>query len=235
VKEAVAAGLGALGLTRDQVEIDVLDEGSRGILGIGGRPARVRLVPVSPPSPPERPAPAPPEPELPPQPGPAAGREEQQQEEEVEVACTALRALLDRLGFPEAEIRVIRPDPSSEGDGTLILDVRGQGVNALIGHNGSTLAALQRIVRLMVGKQLTRWVSVRVDVGGHEQERERALRRLARRKAGEAVRHGRTVYLDPMTPYDRRLVHIELRDDPRVRTESVGEGRDRRVTIIPAG
>ncbi|MGD1991779.1 MAG: RNA-binding cell elongation regulator Jag/EloR [Anaerolineae bacterium] len=246
VEKAIDAGLNALGVQRDQVELEVVDEGSRGLLGIGSRPAQVRLTVLTAPEPePAAAAPAPskPEPELasaqakpvvlPQAPEPAAP--EPSEEPDVEdVARTALRGLLDRLEFEDAEIRTVRLDSSSdEEEQPLVLDVYGSGVDQLIGRRGKTLSGLQRIVRLMVGKQLTRWVNLTVDVEGYKQRRERDLRDLARRMADRAVRGGHTVYLDPMTPYDRRIVHVTLRNRPDVRTESVGKGRGRHVTIIP--
>jgi spoIIIJ-associated protein len=103
----------------------------------------------------------------------------------------------------------------------------------LIGRKGETLAALQRIVRLIVGSRFARWVHLVVDVDGYKQRREESLRRLAGRMAEEAVRSGRTVVLEPMPPYERRIVHLALREDVDVRTQSVGTGNRRRVTIIP--
>ena len=114
-----------------------------------------------------------------------------------------------------------------------MLDIYGPGVDRLIGREDKILSGLQRIVRLMVGKQLTRWVNLTVDVEGYKQRQERNLRDLARRMADKAVRSGYTVYLDPMTPYDRRIVHVTLRNRSDVRTESVGKGQGRHVTIIP--
>jgi len=218
VEEAIAAGLAALGLARDEVEVEVLDEGSRGVLGIGSRPARVRLTPVPPPAP-EPAATTPPSP--PEEPEPA------------EVARSVLAELLEHMGFT-ADIRLHRAEPASdEEEGPLVLDVYGPGVNALIGRKGETLAALQRIVRLIVGRRLTERMNLVVDVEAYKQRRERNLRRLAQRMAEQAVQSGRTVVLEPMPPYERRIVHLALRDSPLVRTESTGAGNRRRVTIIP--
>jgi len=78
-----------------------------------------------------------------------------------------------------------------------------------------------------------RMVNLVVDVQGYKQRREQNLRRLAERMATQAVRSGHTVYLEPMPPYERRIIHLALRDHPDVTTQSVGEGNRRRVTIIP--
>jgi spoIIIJ-associated protein len=253
VEKAIDIGLKALGVQRDQVKVEVVDEGSRGLLGIGSRPAQVRLTMLTPPAAEPEPvvaAPAPPEPEpvvAEPEPVSAQAQPvvlpeaaEPAPEPDVEqVARNALRELLDRLEFEDAEIQIVRLDAASDEDTLdedeqpIILDVYGPGVDQLIGRQGKTLSGLQRIVRLMVGKELTRWVNLTVDVEGYKQRKERDLRDLARRMADRAVRSGHTVYLDPMTPYDRRIVHVTLRNRPDVRTESVGKGKGRHVTIIP--
>ena len=241
VEKAIDTGLKALGVQRDQVEVEVVEEASRGILGIGSRPAQVRLTVVTEPEPepePVAPLPAPPKPEpvtTQPQPIilPEAREPEAEEPDVAEVAQAALRELLDRLEFEAAEIRVVRLDSSDEETRPFVLDIYGPGVDRLIGREDKILSGLQRIVRLMVGKQLTRWVNLTVDVEGYKQRQERNLRDLARRMADKAVRSGYTVYLDPMTPYDRRIVHVTLRNRSDVRTESVGKGQGRHVTIIP--
>jgi spoIIIJ-associated protein len=114
-----------------------------------------------------------------------------------------------------------------------VLDVYGPEAGSLIGRRGETLAALQRIVRLITGNRLTGRANLVVDVEGYKRQREEKLRRLADRMAGRAADSGRTVSLEPMSAYERRIIHIALRDRSDVRTESVGEGYRRRVTIIP--
>jgi spoIIIJ-associated protein len=103
----------------------------------------------------------------------------------------------------------------------------------LIGRRGKTLAALQRITRLIVGRELESRARLVVDVGGFKARREKSLRRLAHQVAEQAVRTGRTVVLEPMPPNERRAIHLALRDHPHVTTQSVGEGDRRKVTVIP--
>jgi spoIIIJ-associated protein len=141
--------------------------------------------------------------------------------------------LLERLGFA-ADIYVRYAEPASdEEEGPLVLDVRGGEVNALIGRRGETLAALQRIVRLIVGRRMASRVNLVVDVEGFKQKRERNLRRLAEQMAEQALEENRTIFLEPMPAYERRIVHLALRERTDVRTESIGEGYRRRVTVIP--
>ena len=119
------------------------------------------------------------------------------------------------------------------GERAIMLDVRGDDLGMLIGRKGETLAALQYITRLILSKQSGEGVEVVVDVQGHKRRREEQLRRMARRMADQAAQRQRTLTLEPMPANERRIVHIELRDHPAVRTESVGEGHARKVTIIP--
>jgi spoIIIJ-associated protein len=103
----------------------------------------------------------------------------------------------------------------------------------LIGRKGETVSALQYIARLIIAKQVGHGVDLVVDVQGHKKRREEQLRRMAQRMAEQAVERGRTMTLEPMPANERRIIHLELRDHPRVTTESVGDGTQRKVTIVP--
>ncbi|MFN3763379.1 MAG: protein jag, partial [Anaerolineae bacterium] len=144
-----------------------------------------------------------------------------------------LADLLQRMGF-SAEIQVRLAEPTTDEEvAPLVLDIQTPGADTLIGPRGETLAALQHILRLLVNRKMGRMVNLVVDVQGYKERRAQSLRRLAERMASQAVRSGRTVYLEPMPPYERRIIHLALRDRPDVTTQSVGEGNRRRVTIIP--
>ena len=224
VEGAVVAGLARLGVERDAVEIEVLDEGSRGLFGLGVREARVRLT-VKP-----RPASA-----TPVEPAPPPAAESAAVWEDVsEIAQGVLIDLLALMGVEGASVDVRRAEPASdEEEPPLVLDVHGPDVELLIGHHGETMAALQHVTRLIIGREVTDRVNVVVDVDGFKARREQSLRRLAQRLAEQALRTGRTVVLEPMPPHERRYVHLALRDHPDVTTESIGEGDRRKVTIIP--
>ena len=103
----------------------------------------------------------------------------------------------------------------------------------MIGRRGETLNALQYITRLIVSRELQRRVNIVLDVEGYKLRREASLQRLARNMADQARKLGRVMSLEPMPPNERRIIHITLRDDQTVRTESVGMGNRRKVTIIP--
>ncbi|MBL7063096.1 MAG: Jag N-terminal domain-containing protein [Anaerolineae bacterium] len=223
VDAAIAAGLARLGVDRETVEIEVLDGGSRGVLGLGARQARVRLTPKLKAAPRLAPA-APVEPEEP----------AMMEKDEAEVSRGVLLELLTFLGASKAQVDVRRAEPAPGDEETpLILNVYGPDVNALVGYRGETLAALQHITRLIVGREMAGRVHLVVDVDDFKVRREQTLRRLAQRMAEQAMRTSRTVVLEPMPPNERRIIHLALRDHPRVTTQSIGEGDRRKVTIIP--
>jgi spoIIIJ-associated protein len=151
----------------------------------------------------------------------------------LEQARGTLVALLQRMHV-RAEVDAAWGDVDGlTGERAIMLDVRGDDLGMLIGRKGETLAALQYITRLILSKQSGEGVDVVVDVEGHKRRREEQIRRMARRMADQAAQRQRTMTLEPMPANERRIVHIELRDHPAVRTESVGEGHARKVTIIP--
>ena len=229
IEAAIADGLARLGVDRDEVEVEVLDEGSRGLFGLGGREACVRLTPKPCPTPlvSDRPVGLPPEDEEPA--GPASA-----DSSEAEAARGVLMELLALLGMEKAQVDVRRAESATdEEEPPLVLDVHGAGTDVLIGRRGKTLAALQYVTRLIIGREVAGRVHLVVDVDGFKARREQSLRRLAQRLAEQAVRTDRTVVLEPMPPHERRYVHLALRDHPHVTTQSVGEGDRRKVTIIP--
>jgi spoIIIJ-associated protein len=115
----------------------------------------------------------------------------------------------------------------------VVLDIVGDDLGILIGRRGETLAALQYITRLMVSRKTRRWYPLVVDVEQYKLRRERSLRRLAQRMAERVSFSRQPIALEAMSAYERRIVHMALRDHPSVTTESVGEGDQRKVTIIP--
>jgi len=214
VDEAIERALEELSADRDQVETEVLTEGSRGILGLGAEDARVRVTLAEPRWYPEE------------------EKEEFQAESGAvsEIAVEVLRDLLQHMGV-KATVTV-RDDASGPAV-PVVLDVEGDDLGILIGRQGETLRDLQYITRLIVSRKLQHWANVLVDVGGYKRRRERVLAELAQRMAERVVAEGRPVSLEPMPAHERRIVHMALRDHELVTTESTGEGRRRKVVILP--
>lgn len=124
------------------------------------------------------------------------------------------------------------PIDEYEGDeGELILDITAPDLAVLIGRHGRTLESLQTLVSLLVSRKLGFRYPVAVDVEGYKSRRHDKVISMAKSAASRAVSQNRTVNLPPMTAYERRLVHIALREDDRVDTHSEGADPERRVVI----
>jgi spoIIIJ-associated protein len=120
-----------------------------------------------------------------------------------------------------------------DDEGTMTFEIDGPDAGLLIGRRGETLQALQFIVRMVTNRQLGRKAHVVIDIEDYRERRVQMLRRLARRTAGRVGSSGREYSLEPMSPAERRIVHMSLAGHDEVRTESEGEGNQRRVVIFP--
>lgn len=153
-------------------------------------------------------------------------------EEELDaIADTAIAYLESILPYMNVGEVVINEYEGDEGE--LILDLTGDDLAILIGRHGKTLDALQFVVSSATSRAMGFRYPVVVDVEGYKARQREKLEGIALRAADRADEQGRSVKLRPMTPYERRIVHITLADDPRVTTESEGEGSARRVVVIP--
>jgi spoIIIJ-associated protein len=228
VEEAIARGVEQLGVPRELLDVDVLDEGSKGFLGIGGRQVRLRLT--------------------------LKGAETSSQMETDSQSAPVLKAGAEPAAPPDDSLLNFTIQTTSdllskmkikaqvsakygESDGTgeaapVLIDINGDDLSVLIGRRAETLNALQYILALIISKEANHWVQVSVDVEGYRARRERQLRQLARRMAEQAIRTGKRQLLEPMSSAERRIVHLELRDHDTVTTESVGEEPNRKVSII---
>ena len=217
VAEAIQLALAQLGKDRDEVAIEVLEAGN------DEEEALVRVTAVDDE---EETAPA--------QANdvPAAGSVDQ-------IARRILEDLLERMdihGYVTA-VRSTVPGQRGEPEDTITLHVEGadeEAMGLLIGRRGETLRSLQFMVNLLVSRKVQRWPQIVVDVGNYRQRRHESLEGLARRMAERVRQSGRPLTLEPMGAYERRIVHLALRSDPTVYTESSGEGENRKVVIYPA-
>lgn len=246
VEDAIAAGLAELGVAPSDVIVEVLDEPSRGVFGIGARPARVRLKLFRTSAPAAAvPPPAPSRPvedsytDVDEDDIPFIGEmreyvDDEGLDDDARVGKTILLELLDRMAIEKAEVIVRRARAADEADGSpWLLDISGPDLSALIGRRGETLASLQYITRLIASRELQHRANIVVDAAGYKARRSKMLHDLALRMADQAVRSKRVVALEPMPPYERRIVHLALRNRTDVQTKSVGEGSSRKVTIVP--
>ena len=158
--------------------------------------------------------------------------EGQYSEEEVDrIADTAIEAIQDILKyFDVGEVSI----EEYEGDeGELILDITGDDLAVLIGRHGRTLDALQFLISSITSRIVGHRYPIVVDVEGYKARQRQKIEDIALNAADKAVDQDRSIRLRPMTPYERRIVHITLRGDERVETMSEGEGRARRVVVSP--
>jgi spoIIIJ-associated protein len=207
--EAIEKALEEMGASRDEVRITILSEGkSGGIFGIGAEDARVRverLVVESTPA-----------------------------SDVANVATEILQTLLTLLEVEGVVTPAVYPDEGGEQPtAPVAFNIEGDDLGILIGRRGQTLAALQYVLRLIVGHKTETWVPIIVDAEGYKERRHEALKALALRMADHVKTRGSPFTLEPMPPYERRIVHLALADNPEVYTESIGEGESRKVVIRP--
>ena len=191
VQEAIGLALEELGAQRDEVEIEVLDEGSKGIFGIGGKLARVRVSLKS-------------------------SRSDE-----------AVGFLTDVLSKMNVAVEI----EMTEDDESIMLRITGKDSGIIIGRRGETLDALQYLTSLVVNKQSDDYKRVTIDIENYRQKREETLVKLTNRLADRVVRYRKSVTLEPMNPYERRIIHSTLQNNNNVETHSVGEEPNRKVVI----
>lgn len=232
VEEALDAALEELGVQQDAVEYEVLEEPGRGAFGFGSKPARVRVTlkrefldelesaQAADADEPAEAAGPPAEPEI-------ASVSEEELDAIADEAVSAIQNVLSGFGI-EASVEEYEGD-----DGELILDVTGEDLGVLIGRHGRTLDALQTLVAAITRRKTETRYPLLVDVEGYRFRRKVKLEEIGRNAADRAARQRRAVKLRPMSSYERKVVHMSLRNDQRVTTASEGEEPFRQVVVTP--
>ncbi len=253
IEDAVAKAANVLGVDVADLSYRVVDEGNAGFLGIGARDARIEVDFAA------QEAPSAPVGDGPvendgfadntPEPvaevadtdlsleddvlvsrttdGDGPAETESVPQDAVDEAEARTAALLDAMGF-DARVDVY------DAGGYVAVDVAPDNTALFIGQKGETIDALQYLINAGINKQRTSRVRIVLDAEGYRQRRVEALQGMAHRTARKALREDRMVEMPPMNPAERRVVHLFLRDNPRVTTESEGIGDDRRVRVSPA-
>ena len=193
--EAIQLALAELGMDRDDVSVEVLEEGKMGFFGIGAVPARVRVS--------------------------------YEESTPVTEAKAFVDGLLQRMGIQGEAV------PLEGEDGQIILDIRGDDMGAVIGRRGDTLDAIQYLGSLILNNALDEHVRLSVNTENYREKRAESLERLARKMAMKVVKSHRSMTLEPMNPYERRIIHAALQDFNGVTTYSTGTEPGRRVVIAP--
>jgi len=192
VEDALQNALNELKLTADKVEYEVLDEGHKGFLNFGSRPAKIKV---------------------------------KVKKDYINDAKTFLGSVLDNMGV-KAEVSI------KEEDNVIRISMAGPDMGILIGYRGETLDSLQYLVSLVVNKGgENQYKRVILDTENYRMKREDTLKRLAKRIADKVRATGRQVKLEPMNPYERRVIHSALQNDLNVDTFSEGDEPYRRVVV----
>ncbi len=258
VDEAISQALIKLGVPSDQVDIEILDEGSKGLLGLFGKNAHIRATlkqqapedeiyeelsqirqsvqeeaPKKEVVKKEEPVQAPvaQKVEEPVQEAPEEEKTKQLDEDIEKKAALFLMDVLDAMGIDA----VINTSLSEEN--VLDIDIEDSaeesGMGVIIGKRGNTLDALQYLTTMVVNKNTSEHVRVKLDTENYRERRQKTLETLARSLARKVKKTGRKVVLEPMNPYERRIIHYTLQSDPGVETHSEGEEPYRKVVITP--
>lgn len=196
LEEAIESAKASLKCSVEQMEYQVLEEGSKGILGFGAKPVVIQAT--------------------------------RKQEELTEQVKGFIRTVLDRMGLM-AEIRV------REEEENIRVNLAGPKMGLIIGYRGETLDALQYLTSLAVNKERSHddYKRVIIDTEGYREKREETLKHLAEKTAWKVSKYGKSIKLDPMNPYERRIIHSRLQDYPNVKTHSEGEEPFRKVVVEP--
>ena len=259
VDDAITEALIQLGVTSDRLEYEVIEKGSAGFLGIGMKQAVIEARRKPEPEPEPEPEPVI-MPEIKPEPEirevkkekPAyrkkekpekkvrkeikeeAKTQETEREETVlaEVQEGTIRAVEE---FLENTLKAMDMDveikSGIDSDGALSIDMKGEHMGILIGKRGQTLDALQYLANRVANKHQDGYVRVKLDTENYRARREETLRHLAKNIAHKVKRTRRSVALEPMNPYERRIIHSALQSDPFVTTHSEGEEPYRKVVV----
>ena len=254
IDEAVGLALIDLKLTRDDVDVIVLEEPSKGFFGIGSKLAKVRVVPKKV------------EEEIIPEPEPVVEetvveeikeevseetkketrksdkkkrdkkRKEKRKpiipkEPEENLVSVEDHAAIDFLTEITEKMGLELSISAKAGDESLYVDINGKDSGTVIGKRGQTLDAIQYLTSLVVNKDEEKYTRVVVDAENYREKRERTLEQLANRLADKVVRTKKPVRLEPMNPYERKVIHATLQSNPNVTTKSEGEEPYRRVII----
>lgn len=133
--------------------------------------------------------------------------------------------------FEKMKLKNINYEIKNDEKNTIYVNINGEDANFLIGYRGEVLNALQTYLVSVAGKDIKDRIYVIVDVLGYREKRKKVLEDLATRVANNVVRNRKSVTLDPMTAYERKIIHTKLQEHTKVKTVSIGEGDHRRVVI----
>lgn len=239
---AITAALEQLGLSREEVSVEVLELAKPGFLGIGGTLAKVRVSYEGPEEEPvaeapvtlrEEPQAAPAEKKLPAaEPAVPVEAPAVEKRASLPVDDDISAKIVDFLSGLLSRLEVnAQPQVSVDAEGNYLVELVGEGLGAVIGRRGETLDAIQQLTGYAVNRGQQKRVRVRIDAEGYRAKREESLERMALRVADKVVRYRRNMTLEPMNAYERHVVHTALQGKPDISTYSVGVEPNRRTVV----
>ena len=240
VEEATEEALKTLETDLENLEIKIIDTGRAGILGLGGHPAEIEVYEVGSLSITEtttkRATTKKPTTKKPTTKKPTTKKEveiidDSDQEKDVEVETLVGEVLNNFIQSTDTSIDAYVRDELEEG--SIVFELEGDDAGLVIGRRGETLASIEYLVRLIASKSLGRRANVIIDVEDYKFRRRSKLKSIAEKSASKVEKTGKRISLEPMSPSDRRIVHMALVDYKNVKTQSRGEGVNRKVVIIP--
>ena len=200
VEDAIIAAVEALSASSaEEIEYTVLEEGKKGLFGIGAAPAKIEAALKN------------------------------------KGAAIALGFIKQLVADMQLNVTVEHKSASGAEKDTCLIEINGEDAGVLIGHHGDTLDSLQYLANLAANKKVNgekpAHVKVTVDAEGYRAKREETLRALARRMADKVLKQKRSVMLEPMNPYERRIIHSEIQNVEGVSTNSIGSENNRKIVI----
>ena len=245
VEEATEEALKILETDLENLEIKIIDTGRAGILGLGGHPAEIEVYEIG--SLPitetttkrattKKPTTKRATTKKPTTKKPTTKKEveiidDSDQEKDVEVETLVGEVLNNFIQSTDTSIDAYVRDELEEG--SIVFELEGDDAGLVIGRRGETLASIEYLVRLIASKSLGRRANVIIDVEDYKFRRRSKLKSIAEKSASKVEKTGKRISLEPMSPSDRRIVHMALVDYKNVKTQSRGEGVNRKVVIIP--
>ena len=192
VESAIEQALLELNIEEENAEIEIIDEGSKGIFGIiGGRNAIVRVYKMV---------------------------------DFETITREFLTPIFDSMGIEE-QLEFVEEEDS------INVRIAAEDIGIVIGRRGETLDALQYLLGLVINKNSDKFIRVTLDVGNYREKREETLKRLAKRLADKVLKNRKSITLEPMNPYERRIIHATLQSFRGIETYSIGEEPHRKVVI----
>ena len=146
-----------------------------------------------------------------------------------QIAADYLKKIFSCMGIPEVQIEIQREEKSA------LLSLTGDNVGFIIGHRGETLDALQYLVGLVANHAGNDYYRIALDIGNYREKRVQTLESLGHKTAEKSLRLGRNVSLEPMNPYERRIIHTSVQEVEGAKSWSEGEGMERHVVVGPVG